>query len=82
MKYLVLVASLIATFSFATLATAARPCKVIAEACLAAGVIQKGESKQVMMEKCIKPVVAGQNVAGVNVESATINACKAKIATR
>lgn len=82
MKYLVL-AGLLASIPFLATATeAARPCKTIAEACMSAGVIQRGESRQVILEKCVKPVVSGRGVAGVNVDPSVIQACKAKIAAQ
>lgn len=83
MKYLLLTIGLIVSLSFfATAAQAARPCKVIAEACFAAGIIHRGESRDVILAKCVKPVISGRGVAGVNVDSSVISACRAKVASR
>lgn len=83
MKYLLLTMCLIASFQFlAKNAEAARPCKVIVEACLSAGVIQSGASRQVMIQNCVKPIVAGRGIEGVRVDSSVIKACKAKIAAQ
>jgi hypothetical protein len=62
------------------LTVAARPCKTIVEACLSAGVIQQSATREVMFQRCVKPIVTGKSIAGVNIDSATIDACKAKIA--
>jgi len=83
MKHLLLTISLVTSvLFFATTTQAARPCKTIVEACLSAGVIQKGASRQMMIENCVKPVVAGKNVPGVNIDSSIIEACKSKMSTR
>ena len=81
MKY-VLLPLFFAISIFTIDAQAARPCKTIVEACLAAGVIQNGASRQVMLEQCVKPVISGQGVSGVNVDSSVIQACKAKVAAQ
>jgi hypothetical protein len=83
MKNLVFTFSVIACVSMLGMdAQAARPCKTIVEACLSAGVIQSGATRQVMLDNCVKPVVAGRGIAGVNVDSSVIQACKAKIASQ
>lgn len=83
MKFLLLSISLITSFAiFASTAQAARPCKVIAEACFAAGAIHRGESRDVILKKCVMPVISGRGVAGVNVDSSVIQACRAKVAAR
>ncbi len=80
MKLLLTIGSMVGILFFAIQADAARPCKTIVEACLAAGVIQKSAARDVMFEQCVKPIISGKNIAGVNIDSATINACKAKVA--
>ena len=83
MKYLVLAISLMASVTFFATAThAAQPCKTIVEACLAVGAIQPGVPKKVMLEKCVKPIISGQNIEGVNVDPSVIKACKAKVGSR
>ncbi len=81
MKYRLLITSLVTTLIFiSTPVQADRPCKTIVEACLSAGVIQKGASRQTMIENCVKPIVAGKNFSGVTIDSSTIQACKEKMA--
>ena len=83
MRYILLIASLASTFLFfSTTTQAARPCKEIVEACLSAGVIQKGASRQMMIENCMKPITEGKNISGVNIDASTIQACKEKIASQ
>ena len=82
MKYRLLAIGLMASFSFFAMeAEADRPCKVIVEACKSAGIIQSGASRQVMLDNCVKPVVAGR-VASVTVDPSVIKACKAKMAAQ
>lgn len=82
MKNLLLAISVIVGFSLFTTAEAARPCKTIVEACLSAGVIQKGASRQVMFENCVRPIISGRSIRGVQVDSSVINACRAKVNSR
>jgi hypothetical protein len=80
MKYFLCTICLMASFGIS--AEAARPCKTIVEACLSAGVIQSNASRQTMFENCVKPVVAGRGIMGVNVSPSVIQGCKAKIAAQ
>lgn len=82
MKRLLTVSLVTGFLLFATTAQAARPCKSIVEACLSAGVIQKGASKQMMIENCVKPVVGGKSIPGVNIDSSIIQACKEKMSDK
>lgn len=82
MKYLLLLTAFLVSFSLMTTAGASRPCKTIAEACFSAGVIHRGESEQMIINSCIKPVVYGRGIRGVNVDSTVINACRAKLGAR
>lgn len=82
MKFLLLSFALISSFLFMTNVEAARPCKPIAEACLAAGVVHRGQSNQMIFENCIKPVVYGRGIRGVRVDSSVINACRARLSSR
>jgi hypothetical protein len=66
---------------FSLNAQADRPCKKIVEACMSAGIVQAGSSRQLMMANCVKPVLAG-GIAGVQVDPSVIQACKAKIAAQ
>lgn len=55
------------------------PCKKIAEACQSAGYTKGGESTgKGLMMNCLKPLISGQAVAGVNVSSTDVAACQAK----
>jgi hypothetical protein len=65
------------------LAQEAKPCKNIHAACSAAGYI-KGHHKEGkgLWKDCINPILAGQSVAGVTVNSADVQACQAKKASK
>jgi hypothetical protein len=52
------------------------PCKNIATACTSAG---KGKNRHEIWDNCMKPIIAGQTVPGVTVNSADVQACQAKI---
>lgn len=84
-KALVLIATssviLFNSFAFADnaqVSSQAHPCKVIAEACKAAGYVRndKMQGKNIW-SNCMKPVLDGQAVNGVNVDPATAQSCKA-----
>lgn len=82
MKHLLSIA-LLASLSLLSIDTLAdRPCKTIAETCMSAGVIQKGAPKNAIISHCIRPVIAGRRLPGVNIEPAVIQECRAKIAAR
>ena len=58
----------------------AHPCKKIEAACEAAGFARgahKNGSKGLFMD-CIKPLMAGQPVAGVTVDASDVQACQAR----
>ena len=60
------------------------PCKTVQNSCIAAG-YTKGHhktDKKGLFADCMKPLMNGQTVAGVNVDSAAIQACQAKRASR
>jgi hypothetical protein len=58
------------------------PCKAIEEACKSAGFMKGGEaSGKGLMMNCMKPVMEGKQVAGVSVDSTTVQACQAKKAS-
>lgn len=82
MKYLLLTISLLVSFSVFSTAQAARPCQPIVKACILAGVIQSSASRQVMFENCVKPIISGNSLSGVQVDSSVINACKARVSSR
>ncbi len=72
--YLVLTA-----MAAAAMAAADHPCKTIEAACEAAG-YHRGEAKvgKGLFKNCMKPIMTGQNVPGVNVSPTEIQQCQAK----
>jgi len=76
--------SIVTSLSFAEAPGAAPtkegPCKQIMEACEQAG-FQKGMHKtdgKGLYKDCMTPMLAGQSVAGVTVDPATLSACQQK----
>lgn len=64
---------------FASSARAEGPCKKLREACKAAGFTKGGHKTGKGLHKdCMKPLLAGQTVAGVTLEAADVSACQAK----
>lgn len=59
------------------------PCKAIAQACKAAG-FQKDQANtgKGIFKDCLKPILSGEQVAGVTVKPEEVQACKAKMAER
>lgn len=56
-------------------------CKVIAKACSKAGFKRKEGSGKEFWTNCMKPVIMGQSVKGINIPADQIKACRdAKIA--
>jgi len=82
MKYLLFILALITSSTYIQTAEAAGPCKTIVESCIGAGVIPANASRQTMLDKCVKPILSGKNVAGVQVNPAIVTACGAKIQAR
>ena len=78
MKYLNLVLLAI-SLPFASSFAADHPCKQIQNACTAAGFV-KGEHKpgKGLHRNCVKPIRAGQTVAGVLIDPSVVQACNAK----
>jgi len=64
---------------FAGAMAADHPCKQIQTACSAAGFV-KGDHKdhKGLFLDCVKPIRAGQTVAGVTIDPNTVQACNAK----
>ncbi len=52
-----------------------RPCAAIAKACVAAGFTRHSENKS-FWQDCMRPVLMGQTVTGVTVDSATVKSCR------
>jgi opacity protein-like surface antigen len=64
-------------------AGASHPCHAIEEACKAAGFVKGGASTgKGLWKNCIKPILDGTAVSGVNVGADEVAACKAKKAAR
>lgn len=60
-----------------------QPCKTIKAACESAGFIKGGhKEKKGLIQDCMKPILAGNAVAGVTVNSDEVTACNAKKAAR
>ena len=78
MKYLNL-ALLAILLPFAPSFAAEHPCKQIQNACTAAGYV-KGDHKagKGLHRNCVKPIRAGQTVAGVTIDPSIVQACNAK----
>jgi hypothetical protein len=84
MKKLLLVASCLLAFNFSSVSFAddAHPCKNLETACKAAGFYKGGsDSGKGLYKDCIEPIANGKTIAGITVEKADIDSCKAKIDT-
>jgi hypothetical protein len=59
------------------------PCQVLEEACKSAGFMKGGTATgKGLWKNCIKPLLDGQSVTNVNVESTDIAACKEKVSQK
>jgi hypothetical protein len=55
------------------------PCQQIKTACSAAGFVKGGHKEQKgLYRDCVKPIRAGQTVAGVTLDPSVVQACNAK----
>lgn len=53
------------------------PCEKILEACKAGGFVKGGhKDKKGLYMDCLKPILAGQSVSGVSVDSKDVQACQ------
>jgi hypothetical protein len=64
-------------------AAAEHPCKQIVTACQSAGFV-KGDhkDKKGLWKDCVRPIKAGQTVAGVTIDPSVVQACTAKKAAK
>ncbi len=79
-----LILSLVLSFATAQAKKSEGPCKKLAAACKSAGFSKGGHKaggKGLALD-CMKPLLEGQAVAGVSVDAADVDACKAKKAER
>lgn len=53
-----------------------KPCAVIAKTCLNAGFSRKGNDNKKFWSDCMKPIILGKAVKGINVDSVTIKSCR------
>lgn len=53
-----------------------KPCAAIATACVSAGFAKDENSAKKFWQDCMKPVILGQKVEGVNVDAATVKSCR------
>jgi hypothetical protein len=56
--------------------TGNKPCMTIANACLAAGFVRTEAAGKRIWQDCMKPIILGQTVQGVNIDSATAASCR------
>lgn len=80
-QFAIVIAALVSSFAWANEQKSAdqHPCKVIIEACKGAGFIKGGhkESKG-LFKDCMGPILQGQSIPGVNVDSSVVQACQKK----
>ncbi len=53
-----------------------KSCSTIANACLAAGFVKTESADKGIWRDCMKPIILGQTVAGVTVDSSVVKACR------
>jgi hypothetical protein len=53
-----------------------KPCAAIAKACLKSGYSFHGSDHKKFWQDCMKPIILGQTVKGVNIDSATVKSCR------
>lgn len=53
-----------------------KACGVIADTCLSAGYTRDENTNKKFWQGCMKPLLYGQKVVGLNIDSATLNACR------
>lgn len=56
--------------------TSLKQCENIVNACLNAGFARTGGPGKAFWHDCMKPVLLGQTVAGVNIDSKDVSACR------
>jgi hypothetical protein len=56
---------------------AAKQCEAIARACVSAGYVEKNSTGKEFWKDCMKPILMGQTVKGVNSTPAQAAGCKA-----
>jgi hypothetical protein len=54
-----------------------KPCATIAHACVAAGFSERKTADKQFWQNCMRPILLGQTVQNVTVDSATVKACRA-----
>ncbi len=54
----------------------AKPCMVIAKACMDAGYTRQSSDDKRFWKDCMKPVLLGKTVSGVTVDAATVKDCR------
>lgn len=75
---LALVAMLISPVALANddMSSDSKPCATIADACSAAGFAKTDSIDKKFWKDCMKPIILGQKVEGVNVDADTIKSCR------
>ncbi len=54
------------------------PCQAIEKACKSAGFTKGDKTGKALFLHCVKPILAGQTVTGVTVDSSVVQACQQK----
>lgn len=59
-------------------------CDNIKDSCKMAGFSDHGHKNNMkgILEDCFRPIIAGKNISGVNVNAADLSACKERVAIR
>ncbi len=53
-----------------------KPCMTIAKACMSAGYTREGNNDKKFWVNCMKPLILGQTVKDVTVDSVVVKACR------
>lgn len=53
-----------------------KECEIIAKACLSAGYTRSGQHGKAFWQDCMRPVLLGQTISGVNLDPKDISACR------
>lgn len=58
------------------MANDSKPCMQVAKACLSAGYTRQGDNDKKFWVDCMKPLILGQTVKDVTVDSVVVKACR------
>lgn len=71
-----IIALFIAQSSFANVSDTNKSCEMIANACLSGGFVKAGDPGKTFWRDCMKPILLGQTITGVNVSAKDAMACR------